>query len=120
MLSNVSLLYPQDWQVTLDRSFPPNILCTHVVSDIEGSSFLDEAFSVTVKRKCMNVVDPRWLPMETGFLEGVYCISQEFMRIFLATTLQVFGNDFRVILAPSSAYNMICTHYEVYSLLRKD
>lgn len=115
MLSNVSLLYPQDWQVTLDRSFPPNILCTHVVSDIEGSSFLDEALSVSVKRKCMNVVDPRWLPMETGFLESVYCISQEFMRIFLAATLQVFSNDFMILSASSSACNMICTHYGVYS-----
>lgn len=40
MLSNVSLLYPQLMHVTLDRSFPPKILCTHVVSASFGSIFL--------------------------------------------------------------------------------
>lgn len=40
MLSNVSLLWPQLWQVTRERSFPPKSLWTHVVSASFGSSFL--------------------------------------------------------------------------------
>lgn len=60
LLSNVSLLWPQDWHVTRERSLPPNILCTQVVSANLGSIFLvDEEVStrMRMKRKVLTGVD---------------------------------------------------------------